>query len=554
MLKKQNVLIVFLVAFTFLNFIQSFFTQLANDECYYWMFSQHLDWGYFDHPPVVAAMIAMGYQLFHNELGVRLMTILMMVGAILILWNFIPEDDRKDTKNKVVFIALVLASPLLHIYSFVTTPDVPLIFFSLVFLWIYKQFLANESWKLAFALGLSMALMAYSKYHGALVVFFVLLSNPKLLLNPKLYVAGLLTFLLLIPHFIWQYQHDFVTFQYHLFGRNENFRIESLLMYPVNTLLVLNPFLVSVLFWRLPKLKSIDKFERALKVLFWGFIIFFALSAFKSHVEPHWIAIVIVPTIYFLFKIFKNNTSRYFKIAAIGSIVLMLVARIIIALPLQTKLEFHGGKEYVEAVSEVIGDKPVAFYNSFRPSSRYEFYTGKPAFTLSSVHYRPTQYDLWNYENKYEGKEVAVVLNYKGKGCLTAELSDGETMHYYDMDPFHFYDKLKIEYPDDFTVYKQDSLVTMEIQLTNPYAWDVTLNDEEPVRIFAVFRKNTHVKYKPRVICTMPDVIKSGETIPLTIQFKAHAEPGEYSFLLCVGTDQLVPFFNSKMQDLKVIE
>ena len=40
-----------------LGLIQAGTTELLDDEAYYWVFSQHLDWGYFDHPPMTALLI-----------------------------------------------------------------------------------------------------------------------------------------------------------------------------------------------------------------------------------------------------------------------------------------------------------------------------------------------------------------------------------------------------------------------------------------------------------------------------------------------------------------
>ena len=46
---------------------------VAEDEAYYWVWAQDLAWGYFDHPPAVAAMIRSGTAILGNtELGVRL--------------------------------------------------------------------------------------------------------------------------------------------------------------------------------------------------------------------------------------------------------------------------------------------------------------------------------------------------------------------------------------------------------------------------------------------------------------------------------------------------
>ena len=40
--------------------IVAFNAELFHDEAYYWMYSKYPDWGYFDHPPLVAMLIKIG--------------------------------------------------------------------------------------------------------------------------------------------------------------------------------------------------------------------------------------------------------------------------------------------------------------------------------------------------------------------------------------------------------------------------------------------------------------------------------------------------------------
>src|SRR4051812_14882225 len=37
----------------------AFLLELGNDEAYYWIYSMHLQWNYFDHPPLVGLWIRM---------------------------------------------------------------------------------------------------------------------------------------------------------------------------------------------------------------------------------------------------------------------------------------------------------------------------------------------------------------------------------------------------------------------------------------------------------------------------------------------------------------
>ena len=71
--------ILFYGLWLFLGLLQSGLTELQDDEAYYWVYSQYLDWGYFDHPPMIGLLVKMGYTIFPNELGVRLFPLLLNI-------------------------------------------------------------------------------------------------------------------------------------------------------------------------------------------------------------------------------------------------------------------------------------------------------------------------------------------------------------------------------------------------------------------------------------------------------------------------------------------
>ncbi len=58
------------------------FIQLAQDEAYYWEWSRHLDWSYYDQGPMLALVIRAGTALLGtNEWGVRLGAVLAGLGV-----------------------------------------------------------------------------------------------------------------------------------------------------------------------------------------------------------------------------------------------------------------------------------------------------------------------------------------------------------------------------------------------------------------------------------------------------------------------------------------
>src|ERR1700688_1453950 len=61
--------------------------ELGNDEVYYQTYAQHLQWNYFDHPPMVALLIRLSTfnLLFQHEIFIRLGSMLgAAAGTILI--------------------------------------------------------------------------------------------------------------------------------------------------------------------------------------------------------------------------------------------------------------------------------------------------------------------------------------------------------------------------------------------------------------------------------------------------------------------------------------
>src|SRR5215213_5585455 len=76
-----------------LNLVQSAATGLLDDEAYYWVYSRFPDWGYFDHPPMVAILIKAGYALFHNEFGVRLWFAVMSTFSVALIQKLLPVKD-----------------------------------------------------------------------------------------------------------------------------------------------------------------------------------------------------------------------------------------------------------------------------------------------------------------------------------------------------------------------------------------------------------------------------------------------------------------------------
>ncbi len=280
---RQNHKSLFYLAWLLLNLAQAGSTGLMDDEAYYWVYSRFPDWGYFDHPPVIALMIRAGYALFSNELGVRLLVVLTGTGTLMAMDSLMKQRDDR------LFYAIALSMAVLQLGGMLAVPDTPLLFFVAVFFLAYRAFLQAPSVRSAAMLGVVMALMVYSKYHGVLVILCTLLSNPALLRRGYAWLAVMISIALFAPHIYWQYTHDFPSVRYHLFERNASgFRFAYTWEFLLGQVLLAGPLVGWLLLWAAARHRPSDLLEKALRWTLFGVYLVFFLSTFRGRAEANW--------------------------------------------------------------------------------------------------------------------------------------------------------------------------------------------------------------------------------------------------------------------------
>ena len=487
-ISAQKSFFILLALWFVVNLLQAAFTGMSNDESYYALWGKHLAWGYFDHPPMVAVFNLISSLIFGGNLGVRFVTVLVQIGTLLLIWRII--DDREASRRDVgVFFTLAASLVMFSALGFITTPDAPLLFFSALFLLSYRRFLKSESVLNTFLLCLAMAGMVYSKYQASLVIVFVVLSNLRLLLKPKFWLAGISALLLLSPHFYWQYSNHFPSFQYHLVDRSNQFQLRFFLEYLPNQLAVFNPFTLGLVVYVLIKYRSRDVFERGLYFLIAGFISFFGVMAYRGHVEPHWTVACSIPMIIILYDKAKEQESvrKYISRYVFGSLTLILLIRVLLVCPPLAGKAGFGEKKKFKAIEAVAGDRPVVFAGSFQRPSLYSFFTDKPSTTISSIYSRRTQFDVWQTERQFEGKPVFVCAEVEG---LSKNYQvDGQTVNGFFTDCFHSAMRLKVTTSMSAEkIHRCGDTIRTKILVYNPYSYSIDFKDKTfPVSICACF-------------------------------------------------------------------
>lgn len=362
-----------LLILTVVNIIQIFGIDLSHDEAYYWIYSQKLSWGYYDHPPMVALFIKLGTFLFgDNEFGVRS---IFNLATIVSLWL---TFRMSKSKNTLLFITLLFSFPLLQASGFLALPDTCVLFFSTLYFYYLKKYLNEDKplwWGL---LSLSIAGMLYSKYHAGLIIILTLIALPKLFKKKSFYLITLFSFFLFLPHLYWQYQNEFVTFKFHLFKRKEkHFDIKNIFDF-LGGQIALTGFLASfILYFKLFKYEVKSGFEKVLKYQILGFIIFLTLLSLRNKIEANWTLTLFVPFLILAGQFITK--TKTIVLAALPLALICIVVRIILLLPTENipiprLLEFHGWKDISEKViSSCEGNKIVA--NEYQLASKLSFYT-----------------------------------------------------------------------------------------------------------------------------------------------------------------------------------
>lgn len=418
--KEHLILAIVYCSIFIINIIQSYCTELLPDEAYYWVYSQKMDWGYFDHPPMVAVFIKLSSFLFDGELGVRFVSSISLLITAHLVWKTV---GSKTSNNILLFLVMFFSMTLLSTYGFITTPDTPLVLFIALLLFAYKSYLKSKSLLSYLLISIAMTGMLYSKYQAILVIFCIVLSNPKILKDGKLWISGLGTLTLFSPHLLWQLENDFPSIKYHLFERvsNRTYKFEHTLMHFVNMIAIVG-FTFPIIYKAFYKqLTTKNLFKKSLIYIVFGFFGLFLFSSFRGRVQAQWLVPISFSLIILAYNYFLENEKAkiwFYRLSAFN-IVLIIVARIALAnqgfLPIH--LDTHGNKKWVDTFQKKYEGKTKYFINSYQNASSYWFYSKEKPYYYQSFTGRKNHFTLLQKDQNLDS-ESAVFAN-RGKTKYT---------------------------------------------------------------------------------------------------------------------------------------
>ena len=505
----------FLSIWIIINIIQAIFTNLHYDEAYYWLYSQKLDWGYFDHPPMVGLLAKLGDIIHHSSLGIRLFPIVMGVFVLLGIFHLI--DDNKNYKNVILF---TISFPLItsHISGFLILPDAPLVFFFILYLFSYRQYLEKDNLKNTIILSIIISAMFYSKYHAGLIMLLTIISNFRLLKRKSFWLAGLISIIILIPHIYWQYNNGFPSFLYHLSDRTKGFDYYNFINHIYSQVLLAGPFSGVIIIWLAFKFKSKNQFHKTLKYITFGFYIFFLMYCFKGKVEAHWTSVSTIALIIISYKELNNHKKikKILPYLLTPAILLLFIARVVLASDhfesqLSFKSDFINMDDWANELDSIAEGNPVLFTNKYHNLSIYSF--SKKRWIPGAPHYnsRFSQIDLNRIDSIYNGKKV-FALNYGSEKKWKSE--NGSKNRGSFITDYYSYSGLTI---DNINLFKANDSIFLSFQLINPTNKLFLLKKDNNQKLELIFSINNQLQKYHLHMLTKVKTIESNDKIAFKI-------------------------------------
>lgn len=221
--RSESLIVWGIALLVLLRFIWAATIDLSPQEAYYWNYAMHPALSYLDHPPMVAWVIRAGTLLLgKSEIGVRIGGLCLVVVST---WLIYALGRLWFSRRAGLWAALLFqVIPVYFIYGVLITPDVPLICFWLLTMYLVSIAVLKDRPSAWYCAGAALGFAMLSKYTALFLVPSALLfliadrAHRKWLLRKEPYLAFFLSLVIFSPVILWNYQHQWASFAFQ-FGR-----------------------------------------------------------------------------------------------------------------------------------------------------------------------------------------------------------------------------------------------------------------------------------------------------------------------------------------------
>lgn len=444
----QGIAIAALIAgFTLLRLLLAATTPLLPQEAYYWVWSRHLDIGYFDHPPLVAWGLALSTMLFGSTaFGIKSAAVAWSLG-----WNLLWARlvlDMYGSRRLAFWSLLALNLTLVYeVYAIGPTPDGPLLVGWVGTIWaVWRAGSSGKGrwWLLA---GVFAGLGLLGKYSAVLLGPVVLLylatsaAQRHWLRTPWPYLALGIAALIFAPVVLWNAQHQWASFAFQgsrRVGQMAAFKPRFFLLLLATQVLMVTPWLFGLslhTLWQTARDAITGRADDRTRLLLLSAavpLLLFTAVSLRSHVKANWLA----PAYWSLIvlgmqRLLQRGVGRRHLAWGLGSSAALLLAALAVAvipnLPLAGDLNTWSGWKtaaqrvhQLSAAAQARGERSFVFSPNYKISSLLRFHLpGQPRTYAQDIYGAPAlQYDHLPPAGDLKGATGILVLSDQAQSRL----------------------------------------------------------------------------------------------------------------------------------------
>ena len=387
--KRYTFFLKALVAVFLVRLIISIALPITGDEAYFVLWGKNLDYGYYDHTPLVGWILALFFTVSDATWWLRLPSTLL---PVILSYGIYHILKQQQSKVAVIVALTFLVAPVNAINILITT-DTPLILFSFFSTWYFYQAInsiyeSEKSNKYFVLAGLFLGLAFFSKYFAVLLGFTFGLYILLFLRNKRgftgLFIVSLMVLPFVVVNLWWNYNNCWSNILFNLYNRTsgQSDSLGNLYKYITMLIYLFSPVLLYFVIKNIKEYRNISE-DRRKHFYFWIAItplsLFFILLVKKS-IGLHWM-LSFYPFAFIAFSSFLNlkqwNITFYFMLA-LSSLHLMAIALILI-LPVTT---FTSDKFYIQDYE--FGMNPSKFLEKLKPYEK-DYTFGMIGYGMASV-------------------------------------------------------------------------------------------------------------------------------------------------------------------------
>jgi 4-amino-4-deoxy-L-arabinose transferase-like glycosyltransferase len=425
-------LLLLLIAGIWIGYLAINQRPLNFDEAQYWLWSQHLSWGYHSKPPIIAWMIRFSTSLLGNSpFGVIIMVPIVNLVTSLLLFaaTSISHDQKTAWWTALTFILLpsvILSS------SLISTDPFTLCFWALA-MWGTVKLIQTQQQRYWVLIAIANALAILSKYTGLLFTISLTLyllcdkQQRQLLLKPGFYLYIMLTGLLIAPNLFWNFHHGMAAFN-HVAHHNANIghwqlQLAGPIIFAGQQLFAFSFILFPALLWTIAQSKHHiqNSYNKLYLALCLPTLVIFFINSLISQNDINWaVTAYASATPLVVQALISQNKAYWLKINCRLSLVIWALFYSLELIGTYTHVNairhFHPYRKFIQWQAP---SKSIQQFVAQHPHANYLFNNRK---TWSNFSYAgklsPSQVFFWKADSNYTIDTITKLSTQRGQGFI----------------------------------------------------------------------------------------------------------------------------------------